>query len=63
MDIKVKRRGKMIALIVSENDAHSLRVSLRPCQCREIKSNSTEAIRQNLDKELARALYQKDNEL
>lgn len=50
----VSREGEYVVIRIHEKDAHSLRVALRPVLQGDTTSTATQAIRENLDKALAR---------
>jgi hypothetical protein len=55
----ITRDGDDIVIRIPIEDAHGLRVALQPIRAGETTSNSTQSIRDRLDRGLARALARK----
>lgn len=55
----ITRDGEYVVIRVPVSEVHPLRVALQPCPCRGAKSAGTAAIRDRLDRGLARAMAPK----
>lgn len=51
---RVTREGDMVTIHLPMSEVHGLRVALHTCPCKAAKSHETIAIRDRLDKALAR---------
>jgi hypothetical protein len=55
----ITRDGDYIVIRLPVSEVHGLRVALQPCPCKGAKSAGTAAIRDRLDRGLARAMAPK----
>lgn len=59
MSGSITRDGTDIVIRMPLAEVHSLRIALQACPCKAAKSTATAAIRERLDKGLARAMFAK----